>query len=66
MLGIDPATLSRKKNGRNSWNDSDAVRAVDALGDGIDGLIRDLERLRATRQYQAPTSTSTALTGHVA
>lgn len=63
LLDIDPATLSRKKNGKSGWSDRDGITAAAALGDGIDELIRDLERLRATRQYHAPTSAGTILTG---
>ena len=66
LLGIDKGTLSRKKNGRSGWGDKDAMRAVAALGDDIDGLIADLERLRATRQYQQAHRADTTTTGHVA
>lgn len=55
VLQLDPATLSRKKTGKSVWNDNDAIRAYDALADGIEPLIRDLQRLRATRQYHAAT-----------
>lgn len=63
LLGVDPATVSRKRNGKSGWNDNDALRAVEAFGDRIPGLIQDLERLRATRQYQAPTSAAATSTG---
>lgn len=64
LLGIDRGTLSRKKNGRNRWTDEDALRVSTALGDDIDGLIADLQRLRATRQYQAPPMPGQVLIGH--
>lgn len=64
LLGVDPATVSRKRNGKSGWNDNDAIRAVEAFGDSIPGLIQDLERLRATRQYHAPVSAGTAPTSH--
>lgn len=51
-LGVDPATLSRKKTDPRRWTGHDDQLVLDAFGDGIGALIDDLHRLRATRQYQ--------------
>lgn len=52
-LNMHPSTLSRKIAGRQAWTDTDSLAVADALGDGVDALIMDLERVRATRQYHA-------------
>lgn len=54
-MGITPSTLSRKKTAPDRWNRGDNLSALRVFGDGIDELIADLQALRATRQYHAPT-----------
>lgn len=62
-MNLDPSTLSRKKGDARRWNRADSLAALAAFGDGVDELIADLEALRATRQYRAPSGAGTSATG---